>query len=107
MSLRKPRTIGQWLLLISPALLIIVSVALGFAAERALPRGGHTALLATMIGLVPALILSIAIGCWLLEVEAKDEYGRSVQGGFLGLGVLVANFVLAIPALILVRQFML
>ena len=106
MSLRKPRTIGQWLLLITPAIILLVSVTLGFLAERAVPRGGYTALLTVSVGLVPALVLSIALGCWLLRVHIRDDYGRSVKGGMLGLGILAANFILALPGLIVLGNIM-
>lgn len=106
MILNKPRTAGQWLLLITPTLLIIASAALGFVAERALPRGGYTALLTALIGIVPALIIAISTGCWLLRVGARDDFGRAVQGGLLGVGILVANFILALPGLLIVGKLM-
>ncbi|RYD69643.1 MAG: hypothetical protein EOP84_28075 [Verrucomicrobiaceae bacterium] len=106
MSLRKPRTVGQWLLLIIPTFIILASAALGFIAERAVPRGGFTALLAFAIGLVPALILCIAQGCWLLGLQTNDDYGRAVKGGLLGLGLLAANFLLSLPGLIVLGNLM-
>lgn len=102
----KPRTAGQWFLLVSPSLIIIASAALGFVAERALPRGGYTALLTALIGIIPALVIAIGAGCWLLRVGARDHYARSVQGGLLGLGLLAANFILALPGLIIVGKLM-
>jgi hypothetical protein len=106
MTLNKPRTAGQWLLLVSPTFIIIASVALGFITERALPRGGYTALLTALIGIVPALMLSISAGCWLIRVAANDEFGRAVKGGLLGLGLLAVNFLIALPACILVGKLM-
>lgn len=106
MSLRKPRTIGQCLLLVSPAFVIIASVAIGFLAEHFNPHRGATALLATLFGMVPALILSISTGCWLLRVDPRDDFGRAVQGGLLGLGLFAVNFILALPACIVVGNLM-
>lgn len=106
MALRKPRTVGQWLLLLSPSLIIIGSVALGFMAERATPRQGYTALMTTLFGMIPAMVLSISAGCWLLRVEPKDDFGRAVRGGVLGIGILAVNFILALPGCILVGNLM-
>lgn len=106
MTLNKPRTAGQWLLLITPSLIIIASAALGFVAERTIPRGGYTALLTALIGIVPALIIAISTGCWLLRVSARDDFGQAVKGGMLGLGLLAANFLLALPGLFVVGRLM-
>jgi hypothetical protein len=97
MRLRKPSNLGQWFRLFSPALLICTAVWIGFVAERAVPRGGLTGLTVTVLALVPALIVSIASGFWLMGIEARDDYNRAVKAGMLGMGVLVGNLLIAFP----------
>ena len=104
MTLQKPRRFTQWLRLISPAIIIIATVILGFYAERMAPRGGLTGFTVMLAGLVPALIISIAAGCWMLRVGEKDDFGLAVKGGMIGLGLLAINILIALPVVILVGK---
>lgn len=106
MTLQKPRRFTEWVRLFSPAMILIAAVALGFYAEGMVPRRGLTAFTVTLIGLVPALVISIAAGCWMLRVGDRDDFGKAVKGGLIGLGLLAINILIALPAIILVGKVM-
>jgi hypothetical protein len=106
MTIRRPTRPTEWLRLIAPALILIASVALGFYAERFAPRQGMTAFTVVLAGMVPSLVMSIAMGCWMLRVHEKGDYSLAVKGGMIGLGIFAANFLAALPGIVVVGRYL-